>query len=106
MEVELFKIKLKDIDGKKLKPKEGEESKGVHNSVAYILYTLSRNLDLVDIALNMNKGHAVEMAPSHIAEMRILIADPEKGGLLAFARKAVIDYLDDLEEKEKKKKKK
>lgn len=105
MKVSLFKIKLNDIDGNKLKQvdeNDKEVVKGAHNLVAGILYVHSENLDLVNIAENMNKGIPVEMAPSHIKEMRKLMV----GRLAAFVRKAVLDYLDDLESEEKRKKKK
>ncbi len=87
MKIKLAKATLKDIDDKVVKEHE------LHKSVANILYTKAKNLDLVDIAVAMNRGEAVEMAGSHIKELRGLVADPANG-LLSFARKAVLDYLD------------
>jgi len=100
MKVDLSKVKLRDLDGNLLGDKE--KGVGTHTSVARILYNKATNLDLVDIALNMNKGLPVEMAASHIQEMRKLVADPANG-FFAFARKAIFEYLDDLEDAEKKK---
>lgn len=100
MKVDLTKIKLRDIDGKVTKFQKGG---GIHKTIANILYLKVKDLDLVDIAMQMNSGQSVEMTPTQIKEMRSLIADPATG-VFAFVKKAVFDYLDKIEEADKKKK--
>ncbi len=102
MKIDLTKVKTKDIDGKPIK--YDEDSMPLHKHIANILYRKARNLDLVDIAMQINQGQAVEMSKADIAEMRSLIN--EQNGVFSFARKAVFEYLDKIEEAEKKKKKK
>ncbi len=102
MKVSLSKVKMYDIDGKVAKTtKEG----ALHKLIANIIYTKCRNLDLVDIAMQMNKGLTVEMAPAHVAELKSLINDPENG-VFSFAQKAILDYIDDIETQERNKNKK
>ena len=96
MKVNLSKIVLKDINGVPVK-KDPDENIGVHTAVANLLYTKAKNVDLVDIAIQMNRGDAVELTPSHIAEIKKLIPD----GLATFARKAVLEFLDEAKSKNK-----
>ncbi len=100
MKIDLTKIKTKDIDGKVVKQEKGNV---MYKHIANIMYIKCKNLDLVDIAMNINKGVAVEMEVLQVSELRMLVADPANG-LLSFARKAVLEYLDKVEETDKKKK--
>ena len=59
MKVDLTKVKLVDIEGELIKY-EGDEKKGIYNTVAQLMYTKAKNLDLIDIAMRMNKGEVVE----------------------------------------------
>lgn len=95
MKVDLTKVKTRSIDGKENKYKK-DDTQQVYKIIANMLYLKVRDLDLVDIAMQMNKGQVVEMTPTQIQEMRSLIADPESG-LFSFAKKAIFDYLDKLE---------
>ena len=102
MKIDLTKVKTKDIDGKAVKQEKGNV---LYKHIANVMYVKCNNLDLVGIAMNINKGVAVEMEVAQVVELRKLVADPANG-LLSFARKAVLDYLDKVEEADKKKKKK
>ncbi len=99
MKVDLTKVKTKGIDGKIFKHKKGDET---YKAVAQLLYLKVRDLDLVDIAMQMNRGQVVEMTPTQTQEMRTLIADPNNG-FFSFAKKAIFDYLDKIEADKKKK---
>lgn len=87
MKYDFTKIKCYDIDGtlnKKVK---------LHRSIGQALYSFTGNLDLVDIAMQMHKGVAVELRDSDIAEIRRVVKEP-KSGFYAFAIKAIFDFLD------------
>ena len=100
MKVDLTKVKTKTIDGKIIKQQKGTE---LYKTIANILYVKCKNLDLVEIAMKINKGQVVEMNETQIKELRQLIIAPESG-IFSFARKTLCDYLDKVEETEKKKK--
>ena len=86
-----------DIEGKVGKMTKED---GIHKLIANMMYTKCRNLDLVDIAMQINRGEIAEMAPAHVAELKALINDPENG-LFSFARKATLEYIDKIEEQER-----
>jgi len=94
MKVDLSKVELKDIDGNVIKDAK------FYKTIADLLYGKARSLDLVEIARAINKGEEVEMAASHIKEMRQLVENPESK-IFTFARKAFSDYMDTLTEKKK-----
>ena len=98
MKVDLTKVKTKQLDGTPVKYEKGN---GIWKFIANILYIKVRDLDLVDIAMQMNKGQVVEMAKPQIQEMRNLIT--LENGVFAFARKEIFNYLDKIEEADKKK---
>lgn len=93
MKVNFSKIKILDIEGKEAKTSD------IHKSIARIIYNRTQNLDLVEVAMNINKGKEVELRDSEIKEIKRLVND-KQSGLLAFARKAAMDFLDGLVSKE------
>ncbi len=101
MKVDFTKVKTMDIDGK---PIEYEEGDGLFKFVANTLYRLTEDVDWVNIALEISKGKPVELTKKQIMEIRSLVT--LKNGFFTFARKAIFDYLDKVEEADKKKEKK
>lgn len=83
-------IELKDLDGKKI---EG----GLQKPLANLIYIQTKDLDLVAKALDINAGKPVELDKTEVEEIKRLIEDPQ-AGLAAFAKKAVLDYLDSVKE--------
>ena len=92
MLVNLTKVVLIDINENEITPKSGRE---LYKAIANIMYNKTRNLDLLEIAMQMNKGEPVEMTVVQVNEMRRLIKDPANG-VFAFTRKAVFVYLNEL----------
>ena len=92
-------IELKELDGKVI------EGADVHKSLANIIYRNASSLDLVEIAREINAGAEVPLTSSQINEIKRTIADP-KAGMFAFARKAIVDYIDEVQRVEREEKKK
>ena len=92
IEINFSKIKLMDIDGK-LMP----DSK-LHKTIANILYMFAKTVDLADVALDMNRGNSVTLSKKEFGEIRDLVQDPQYG-IFTYARKAVLDYMEEVEEK-------
>jgi len=90
MKADFTKVQLVDIEGKEVQSHE------LHKAIADILWKKAKNLDLVDIAMQMNRGEEVELTDSLKGEIIQMMKDPNCG-LAAFARKAVIDYLTSLD---------
>lgn len=86
MKVDFSKMKILDVEGKAIKNSE------IHKSLARIIYHRTQNLDLIEIARSINNGKEVELRDSEIKEVKRLVND-KQSGLLAFARKAILDYL-------------
>ncbi len=93
------KIVLTELDGKVI------EDADIHKTLANIIYRSAVDLDLVEIAREMNKGELVSLTKNQTDAIRRLIADP-KVGLFAFARKAIADYIDEVQREERESKKK
>ena len=94
MKFDFSKIKLTDIEGKPLKKSE------VHKSIANALWMSAKKLDLVEVAMEINRGKAVALEKEEVAEVKRLV-DDDKQGFLAFARKAVHDYIESVQKKAK-----
>jgi hypothetical protein len=86
MKINFTEIKLVDVDGQKL------PESAFHKTIANILYQKVQTLDLVDVAMKINKGEEVEVSAAALKEIETVLLDP-KSGLWAFARKAVKDYI-------------
>ncbi len=96
MKVDFKKIKLLDIDGKKMAT-EGE----LHKTIANLLFAWSvNNLDLVELARKINKGTTIDVSKSDIAKIKavVLSVPIEKGGLLAYAKDAFTTFMDGIKE--------
>jgi hypothetical protein len=93
------KVKVKDIDGKVM-PKVN-----VHKGLANSIYVATRNLDLVDIAMDINKGKAIELAPHQVDEI-VRILRSSECPVAAFARKALLDYIEGVKNAKKETKRK
>jgi len=61
--------------------------------IANIIYTKSKDLNLVDFAIKINKGEEVDIAKTELEAVKELCID-EKSGLVSFARKAIRDFID------------
>ena len=84
MKIDFKKLVVKDIDGKEI-PEPGKILAGT-------IYTLTKDLSLVSIALDINKGVEVEISGPQIEEIKRIVED-EKAGYFAFFKKAVLDFL-------------
>ena len=94
MKFSFHDIPVIGIDG------ELAEESDLHNTLAAVLYRSAKNLDLVDIALQINRGEEVELEKAELAEVKTHINDPSSG-LYAFARKALKGYIESVEKAEK-----
>ena len=95
-EVDLSSIVIIGLDGE-----PAELNDGIHKTVANVMFTRAKNLDLVEMARKVFAGGPVLMADSHIAEIRQLVEDKENQ-FWAFTKKAIFDCLDNAKDKDKK----
>lgn len=65
----------------------------VAKTFANSIYIHTKDLDLVDIAMKINKLEEVEIPNSKIEELKRLIND-EKIWFVAFVRKALLDFIE------------
>lgn len=86
MKINFSKIKLRDIEGREIKNSK------IHKGIANAIYMFAKNLDLLEIAIKINKGEEVELRESDIAEIETIINSKE-AGFMAFARKAILDTI-------------
>ncbi len=93
MKIDFSKIQLKDIDGAVLVDKETNEPVQLHKTIANAIYRITGVLDLVDIAREINRGKEVDLRKNEVSEIKRLVSS-EKGGFLAFAKKAILDYME------------
>lgn len=87
MKVDFTKIKLCDIEGKEI------PDAVFYKTIANILYRQAKTLDLVDLAMQINRGEEVEISGKLLEEVKQIISKPESG-IYAYARKAAIVYID------------
>ena len=86
------KVVLKDIEGAVVKESQ------IHKDVANLIYHNAMTLDLIEVAREINSGMAVELTPAWVKEIRGIILG-SKSNLFAFSKKAVSDYMDEVEKK-------
>ncbi len=89
MKVNFSKVVLKTIEGEPIKGGE------THKNIGNIIYQNARDLGLVTIAQEIYKGNEVDLSDAELKEIKNLINNPSTG-LMAFARKAVLDYIDNI----------
>jgi hypothetical protein len=87
--IKMHEVELKTIEG------EVMESHELHKAVANLMYRFAQDLDLVEIAMKMNRGEEVELTASQIKELKRLIVSKESV-LASFSKKAAIEYLEVL----------
>lgn len=87
-----MKVNFKEL---KVKTLEWQEIADVNKVIANVIYTNTKNLDLVDFALKINKWEEIEITKSELEEIRDLCLD-EKSWLFAFVKKAIKDFIDNL----------
>lgn len=86
MKVDFTKIKIADIEDKPIDD--------FHKVLARVIYMHTQNLDLVEIARQINKGEPVELRSSDWDEIKRIVKSRE-ANVFAFARKAVIDFIEE-----------
>jgi len=99
MKYNFSRVKITDIDGNVV------PEVNLHKTIGNIVWRGAKTLDLVDTAIFINRGEEVELDKLEIAEIRSLIND-EKNGVFAYARKAIFDYIDRVQEEHKNRNKK
>ena len=87
------KIKVVNVDGQ---PYKKTELLPTHKIIGKRIYDIASNLDLVDVAMEINRGKSVELKHGEAKEIRELLCGKEST-LLAFLRKAIIEYMDKVE---------
>lgn len=86
MKYDFKKVDIFDINEQKVDIDMGK-------IVGGLLYRLAKNLDLVDVALKINKGEEVELRPADVKEIRAIIDDPQNG-VFAHVRKSLKDFFE------------
>ena len=84
MKIDFSKLQVSKLDG--------EPVEDFYKDIADIIYKYTNNLDLVDVAIHMNRGEAIELRDSE-AEKLIELFKGNKIPMFAFARKAVTDFI-------------
>ena len=87
MKYDFSKIQVTDLEGKVL------PSEVMVKPLANAIYKNTKDLDLVDIALQINRGEPVELEKPQVAEIKRVIDAPESG-FFAFVKKAFHNFLD------------
>lgn len=96
MRFNFSKVQLIDIEGKVI------VGANLHKTIANLIYHHTKTLDLVEVAMAINKGESVELDKSEVNEIQQLIKDPQHG-VFSYARKAILDFIESVQEREKKK---
>ncbi|GAF82683.1 unnamed protein product [marine sediment metagenome] len=89
MKVNFSEINLTDIEGNSITNIE------INKNVGNIIYKNAKNLNLIPIAQDIYAGKEVNLSVIDLNEIKSLISSPVDG-LVAFARKAVLDYIDNI----------
>jgi hypothetical protein len=87
MEINFKDLEVKDIEGEVI------PDNTIYKAVADILYKFAGNLDFVSVAMEMNKGIAVDLTIKQLREIVKLIKS-DKSNLFAYAKKAVEDFVE------------
>ena len=81
------KIVLKDING------TVQKKNIFHKTIANAMYSYARTVDLVDIAMAINKGKEVELTDAQVKEITGVVNNPQSG-IATFARKAFKEFIE------------
>ena len=72
-----------------------------HKGLAMLIFRMAQNLDLVEKSREINKGREVELEKTELAEVKRLLQGDR---LFSFVRKALLDYIEEVEHKAKEQK--
>jgi hypothetical protein len=89
MKVDFTKIKLLNIN------KIEMLNQNLHKTIANVMYVNVKTLDLVEAAMQINRGEAVELNEKELKEIKEILISYESG-IAAFARKAIKDFIEEL----------
>ena len=89
MKYNFSEIILKDIEGKAIADHQ------VHKHLANGLYVAVQDLDLVTKAIEINAGKETELDKTEVQKI-IEFINGEKCGLVAFVKKAILDYIESV----------
>ncbi len=67
----------------------------VHETIGNLIYNVTKDLGLVGIAQEIYAGKEVELSKVEIIEIERIVDDPNSA-LLAFVRKAIHDYINEI----------
>lgn len=95
MKIDFSKMQMLDIEGKIVPSQE------LYKTVANSLWHNAKNLDLIEVAMAINKGKIVEVSKKDVLEIEQVVKDP-KSGIFAFAQKQILDFIELAQEEEKK----
>lgn len=86
MKFQFHNVQFTDINGEPI------ENQAIYKTLANALYFYAKNLDLVEIAMKINRSEEVELNDAQIKALKEVIEDP-KVTMLAFAKKTLLDYI-------------
>jgi len=94
--INFSELEVFDINGVKvIKVDDGNGNKSdflIHKQVANLVYTGAKNLDLVEIARDINSGKEVEVSEKELNEIKDLIIN--KSNTPAFIKLAISEFID------------
>lgn len=99
MKVDFSKLQMTDIENRVV------ENAALHKTIANTLWHNAKNLDLVEIAMVINRGEEVDLNKKDLLEIEALIKD-SKNGIFAFAQKQITDFIEEARDKDAKEKNK
>ena len=89
MKFNFSKVKLVNVD------KIICENLQAHKTIGNLIYNVTKDLGLVEIAQEIYAGKDVELSKVEIAEIERIVDDPNSA-LRAFVRKAIHDYINEI----------
>ena len=92
MKVDFKKLVPLDIEGKPA----WKDDYPFYKLIANTIYFRVSNLDLVEVGRQINTGMVVELSATDVKQIKNVLISKENS-IASFARKAVIDFFDDLE---------
>lgn len=87
-----MKINFSEIQFMNLEDKD--IVKDLYKTVAVTLWRYAKDLDLIDAARKIHRCEEVDLDKSELKEVLDILDDP-RAGVLAFARKAIRDFVDE-----------
>lgn len=90
------KVEIKNLEGEIL-------DIPIHKTLADKIYNFAEKVDLVDKAIQMNRAEDVDFSGEEIEGVKKVINDP-RSMFLAFAKKGLLDYIEQVKQENKPKK--